>query len=111
MLKRRLLIAVAVSVAALLLVAPPDATHSARHPANVSAQAGQSSASAREAAYRANNLGVALLEQFKHAEGAEQFRRALKLDPQLALAHINLAVALYNVPDADAAARAAADAL
>ena len=104
------MIAGALSVAALLLIAPPDATHSARHPATISAP-GQSSASAREAAYRANNLGVALLEQFKHAEGAEQFRRALKLDPQLALAHINLAVALYNVPDADAAARAAADAL
>ena len=66
---------------------------------------------AREAAYRANNLGVALLEQFKHREGAEQFERALKLDPGLALARINLAVALYNVPDADAAAREAARAL
>jgi tetratricopeptide (TPR) repeat protein len=70
-----------------------------------------SSPAAREAAYRANNLGVALLEQFKHREGAEQFERALKLDPQLALARINLAIALYNVPDADAAAREAARAL
>jgi tetratricopeptide (TPR) repeat protein len=57
-------------------------------------------ATAREEAYRANNLGVALLEQFKHAEGAEQFRRALKLDPRLALARINLAIALLYVPDA-----------
>jgi hypothetical protein len=38
-------------------------------------------AKAREEAYRANNLGVALLEQFKHKEGAEAFRRALALDP------------------------------
>ncbi|HYL99838.1 MAG TPA: tetratricopeptide repeat protein, partial [Blastocatellia bacterium] len=36
---------------------------------------------AKEAAYKANNIGVALLEQFKYDEGAEQFRRALKLDP------------------------------
>src|ERR1044072_5123414 len=55
--------------------------------------------SPREEAYRANNLGVALLEQFKHKEGAEQFRRALGLDPKLALARTNLAIALYNVPD------------
>jgi tetratricopeptide (TPR) repeat protein len=57
-------------------------------------------AEAREEAYRANNLGVALLEQFKHREGAEQFRRALKLDPRLTLARINLAIALLYVPDA-----------
>ncbi|HEV3468620.1 MAG TPA: FG-GAP-like repeat-containing protein [Pyrinomonadaceae bacterium] len=56
-------------------------------------------ADAREDAYRANNLGVALLEQFKHKEGAETFRRALALDPKLALARVNLAIALFNVPD------------
>ncbi|PYS97639.1 MAG: hypothetical protein DMF65_11430, partial [Acidobacteria bacterium] len=63
------------------------------------AQAPAITAKAREEAYRANNLGVALLEQFKHKEGAEQFRRALALDPALTLARINLAIALYNVPD------------
>ncbi len=111
MLKRRHFIAViAIFFAALFLVASPVAWRAHRHATTTSAQ-GQSSPEAREAAYRANNLGVALLEQFKHAEGAEQFRRAVKLDPQLALAHINLAVALYNVPDADAAARAATAAL
>ena len=74
-------------------------------------------ARSREDAYRANNLGVALLEQYKHKEGADQFRRALSLDPKLALARINLAIALYNVPDlpgaqkeAEAAAAAAPDA-
>jgi tetratricopeptide (TPR) repeat protein len=110
-LKRRHFIAVAVSLSALFLVAPPDAWRSVTRHANAVSAQGQSSPDAREAAYRANNLGVALLEQFKHAEGAAEFRRALKLDPQLALAHINLAVALYNVPDADASARAAASAL
>ncbi|HEV2707834.1 MAG TPA: FG-GAP-like repeat-containing protein [Pyrinomonadaceae bacterium] len=56
-------------------------------------------ASTREEAYRANNIGVALLEQFKYREGAEAFRRALKLDPKLTLARINLSIALYNLPD------------
>ncbi|HZH32819.1 MAG TPA: FG-GAP-like repeat-containing protein [Pyrinomonadaceae bacterium] len=111
MIKRRLRIAILVAFAALSLVAPPYGRHSAQRSAVAAApeeEGRQSAPDAREAAYRANNLGVALLEQFKHAEGAEQFRRALELDPQLALAQINLAVALYNVPDADAAARAAA---
>ena len=62
---------------------------------------------AREEAYRANNLGVALLEQFKHKEGAEAFRRALALDPKLALARLNLSIALYNVPDLAAAQKEA----
>jgi tetratricopeptide (TPR) repeat protein len=109
--KRRLRIAIIIAFAALSLVAPPSARHSAQRTAIAAVEDGvgqQSAADTREAAYRANNLGVALLEQFKHAEGTEQFRRALELDPQLALAQINLAVALYNVPDADAAARAAA---
>jgi tetratricopeptide (TPR) repeat protein len=77
----------------------------------------QQAARSREDAYRANNLGVALLEQFKHKEGAEQFRRALSIDPKLALARINLAIALFNVPDlagaqkeAEAAAALAPDA-
>src|SRR5437763_11108307 len=63
--------------------------------------------SAREEAYRANNIGVALLEQFKHREGAEEFKRALRLDPKLALARINLSIALYNVPDLPSAEREA----
>src|ERR1044072_1788745 len=61
----------------------------------------------REDAYRANNIGVALLEQFKHKEGVEAFRNALKIDPKLSLAHINLGIALFNVPDLPAAQRQA----
>jgi tetratricopeptide (TPR) repeat protein len=67
-------------------------------------------ASAREDAYRANNIGVALLEQFKHKEGAESFRNALKIDPKLTLARINLAIALFNIPDLPAAQREAQNA-
>src|SRR5688572_13421753 len=60
---------------------------------------------AREDAYRANNQGVALLEQFKHKEAADAFKRALQLAPDLALARINLGIALFNVPDLPAAQR------
>ncbi|HKG15630.1 MAG TPA: FG-GAP-like repeat-containing protein [Pyrinomonadaceae bacterium] len=73
-------------------------------PSRPNAAAQDDKARAREDAYRANNLGVAMLEQFKPKDAAEQFRRALKLDPGVALARINLAVALFNVPDVDAAA-------
>ena len=64
-------------------------------------------ASSREQAYRANNIGVALLEQFKHKEGADSFRKALKLDPKLNLARINLSIALFNLPDLPGAQREA----
>ena len=65
---------------------------------------------AREAAYRANNRGAALLEQFRAREAVAEFQRALRLSPQFALAQINLAIAEYNVPDLAAASRAAATA-
>ncbi|HEY0098092.1 MAG TPA: FG-GAP-like repeat-containing protein [Pyrinomonadaceae bacterium] len=106
--KRRLFIVVIVLTGGVFMSAL--LSHRASNRVAV-AQESRLPAAAREAAYRANNLGVALLEQFKHREGAEQFERALKLDPQLALARINLAIALYNVPDAEAAAREAASAL
>jgi cytochrome c-type biogenesis protein CcmH/NrfG len=65
---------------------------------------------AREQAYRANNRGVALLEQFKAQDAVAAFREALTLAPDLALARVNLAIALLNAPDlpgADKEARAA----
>ncbi len=65
----------------------------------------------REQAYRANNLGVALLEQFKHKEGVDAFRRALQLDPKLTLARLNLSIALFNVPDFPAAQKEAQSAI
>ena len=50
----------------------------------------------REDAFRANNLGVALLEQYKHEEAVAEFQRALQLNPDFPLAKINLAIALFN---------------
>ena len=63
----------------------------------------EQSKATREDAYRANNIGVALLEQFKHKEAADSFKRALQLEPGLALARVNLGIALFNLPDLPAA--------
>jgi Tfp pilus assembly protein PilF len=70
-----------------------------------------SSIEQREAAYRANNLGVALLEQFKAKEAADSFGQALKIKPDLQIARINLSIALYYLPDAAGAKREATKAL
>jgi len=64
-------------------------------------------AATREAAYRANNLGVALLEQYDFEHAAAEFQRALKIYPQLSIAQINLAIALFYQPDLDGALREA----
>lgn len=67
----------------------------------------QDSFDKREAAYRANNFGVAQLEQFNYKEGAEAFGRALTLDSSLKIAQINLAIALFNLQDNESALPAA----
>ncbi len=71
----------------------------------VSAQSSEENNSGvrREDAYRANNTGVARLEQFDYKAGAESFRRALEIDSGLIIARINLAVALYNAQEVEAA--------
>ncbi|HEX9185484.1 MAG TPA: FG-GAP-like repeat-containing protein, partial [Vicinamibacteria bacterium] len=66
---------------------------------------------AREAAWRENNLGVALLEQFRFADAVLAFGRALEKDPSLLAARINLAIAHLYVPDIPAAKQAAEEAL
>jgi len=63
------------------------------------------SPSARENAYAANNRGVALLEQFNFARAAAAFRDALRIDPALAIARVNLGIALFYVPDLEGAKR------
>ena len=67
-----------------------------------------------EGAYRANNRGVALLEQFNYDGAATAFRDALKIGPNLGIARVNLAIALFygNKPaEAADAASAAVKAL
>ena len=71
-------------------------------------------AAATESAYRANNLGVARLEQFDYEAAASSFRQALQLDPALHTARLNLGLALFYANSPDAAlqeARAAAERL
>lgn len=66
------------------------------------APAGQQTA-ARERAYRANNVGVARLEQFDYKGAERSFREALATDANLSLARLNLAIALlYDGRSADA---------
>ena len=64
----------------------------------------------RERAYRANNVGVALLEQLKYPEAAAAFRSALGIDGTLAIGHLNLSLALMYEQDLDGAAKEAAEA-
>ena len=86
-------------------------------PAPAAAQAGPSTPERRdrfERAYRASNLGIARLEQFDYAAEAGAFREALGIEPSLAAARLNLAIALFYDGKLDAAqveARAAAQAL
>ncbi|MDT7602884.1 MAG: hypothetical protein QOF61_881, partial [Acidobacteriota bacterium] len=91
---------------ALFVVLAAASTFITKTLARLPTQATSATAS-REDAYRANNIGVALLEQFKYKEAADSLRRALQLDPKLSLARINLAIALYNLPDAAGAQREA----
>ena len=74
-------------------------------------QGSPDAAAVREDAYRANNRGVALLEQYQAEAAVKAFRDALALDPKNTLARINLAIALLNVPDFEAADTAASAAL
>src|SRR5262249_41013669 len=60
-----------------------------------------------EDAYRANNLGVAQLEQYNYDEAVKSFRRALDLSPDLPMARLNLSLALLYSGDADGALTAA----
>lgn len=49
----------------------------------------------REQAYRSNNIGVARLERFEFDGAAAAFREALARHPTLAIARLNLGIALF----------------
>lgn len=61
----------------------------------------------RERAYGFNNAGVAQLEQLNYAAGVDAFRQALTIDASLAIARINLSLALLYAQDFDAAGKEA----
>nr|MBA3295555.1 VCBS repeat-containing protein [Acidobacteriota bacterium] len=62
---------------------------------------------AREEAYRANNSGVAALERYDYKSAAAFFRDALRLDPSIAFARLNLAIALHYDGDPESALKEA----
>ena len=62
----------------------------------------------RELAYRANNLGVGRLEQFDYDAAAESLPRGAAIEPSLAAARLNLAIALFYDGQLDAARTEAA---
>ena len=75
------------------------------------AQSGASSAAQqREAAYRANNRGVALMEQGSYVDAVRAFREALTADPRQRLARTNLPLALYYSGQLNEARQAVEDA-
>ncbi len=65
----------------------------------------------REELYRLNNLGVALMEQYKHEDAAKQFKLALERDANFAIARINLAMAYFFLNDVKTAVTEAQAAL
>jgi Tfp pilus assembly protein PilF len=93
-----LVVAVLVSLAVLQQPARPVTRPPAARPVDL------------ERAYRANNRGVALLEQFNYDTAAVAFREALQALPDMGIAQVNLGIALFyggKNPEAAAAARAA----
>jgi Tfp pilus assembly protein PilF len=65
----------------------------------------------REALYRLNNIGVALMEQFKHEDAIREFKKILATDPGFVTARINLALAYYFLNDSRNAVSEAREAL
>jgi tetratricopeptide (TPR) repeat protein len=66
-------------------------------------RAQQPAVAVRDNAYRANNTGVAYLEQYNFAAATAAFRRARAIDPALAIARLNLGIAMFYGGDAKAA--------
>ena len=66
-----------------------------------------SSPASREDAYRHNNIGVARLEQYEYTGAANEFERSLAIHPDLANAHLNLAIARLYEGQLEAAQRSA----
>ncbi len=66
---------------------------------------------ASEEVLRANNLGIAEMEQFRFAKATEYFQQARALDPKFLAAAVNLGIALFYDRNNDEAARILGEAL
>ena len=60
---------------------------------------------------RTNNIGVALMEQLKFKEAAQQFRKLISLDPQFIPGHLNLGIARYYQQEYEEAVQSFQEAL
>jgi Flp pilus assembly protein TadD len=67
----------------------------AQTPAPASSPQSSAAITSRESAYRANNVGVARLEQYDFPAATAAFRRALEIDPGLTIARLNLGISLF----------------
>ena len=75
----------------------------AQTPAPASPPQSSAAVASRENAYRANNVGVARLEQYDFPAATAAFRRALEIDPALSIARLNLGIALFYGGDQEGA--------
>ena len=75
----------------------------AQTPAPASPNQPSAAVTSRENAYRANNVGVARLEQYDFPAATAAFRRALEIDSGLAIARLNLGIALFYGGDQEGA--------
>jgi Flp pilus assembly protein TadD len=89
------IVGIATVAAALALVAQAPAPPRPNQPS--------AAITSRENAYRANNIGVARLEQYDFPAATAAFRRALELDPALTIARVNLGIALFYGGDQEGA--------
>ena len=90
-----LLLGAASTTAALVLLAQTPAPAGPVQP--------PAAVTTRESAYRANNIGVARLEQYDFPAATTAFRRALEIDPGLTIARLNLGIALFYGGDQEGA--------
>jgi Flp pilus assembly protein TadD len=90
-----LLLGAASTTAALVLLAQTPAPAGPVQPS--------AAVTTRESAYRANNIGVARLEQYDFPAATTAFRRALEIDPGLTIARLNLGIALFYGGDQEGA--------
>jgi tetratricopeptide (TPR) repeat protein len=104
-------LSVAIAGLAARTAVPAEAPRKPVQHKAVGTTAAASSPLAREAAWRENNLGVAFLEQYDNKSAVEAFRRALEKDPTLDVVRVNLAIALFYMPDVAGAHAAASEAL